>query len=258
MRKLLVALTLGLLSAAAVHAQKKQTDREFEGLKGPVKSVLVESAKLDGQVEGPRVKAEGETYNAEGNLVSDEWYGQGGTLFVKRVYVYIGADKIAEVNVRPPSIMIPAGTELPPDPPQPSPGPAPMLRSREKFKYKYDAGGNIIERIVESEGRVKRRGVYKFPVGRKELLSYADGKDLDYKRVETFDAKGNVAEVTATEIFLVAENEKGSRTQKHSYTAYEFDARGNWVKRLKSEWTTEGGKPRYVPVQVEYRTIVYF
>ncbi len=131
-----------------------------------------------------------------------------------------------------------------------------MLRSWEKFKYKYDARGNIMERIVESEGRVKRRGVYKFPAGRKELLSYADGKDLDYKRVEALDAKGNVAEVTATE--LAAGDGDEPYTVKHSYTAYEFYARGNWIKRLKSEWTTEGGKPRYVPVQVEYRTIVYF
>ena len=255
MRKLLVALTLGLLSAAVVGAQKKQTDREFEGLKGPVKSVSVEHAaskEQEGrQAEGPRVMAEGATYNAEGNLVVDEWYGPGGTLFMKTVYVYIGAEKIAEVNVRPPSVQIPAGTVLPAAPPRPSPGPGPMLRSWEKLKYKYDARGNITERIVESEGRVKRRGVYKFQAGRKELQSYADGKDLDYRRVERLDARGNVVELEVFEI-------KADFKEKHSYTAYEFDARGNWIKRLKSEWTTEGGKPRYVPVQVEYRTIAYF
>jgi hypothetical protein len=84
-----------------------------------------------------------------------------------------------------------------------------------------------------------------------------DGKKLDYRRVETLDARGNVVESTAEEVRDDADG-GDSYTEKYSYAAYEFDAQGNWVKRLKSEWTTEGGKPRYVPLKVEYRTIVYF
>lgn len=256
MRKLSVALAVGLFGAAVVCAQRRQTDREFDGLKGPVKSVSVEHAELESQegrqVEGPRVMAESATYNAEGNLVIEESYMAGRILLTKRVYVYIGADKIAEVNDMPPSVVAPVGIVPPPAPPRPRPGPPPMLRSWEKFNYKYDARGNIRERIVEGgDGRVTRRGVYKFRAGHKELLSYADGKDLDYRRVEKLDARGNVVELEEFEI-------KADSKKKYSYTAYEFDARGNWVRRVKSEWTTEGGKPRYVPLQVEYRTIVYF
>jgi hypothetical protein len=258
MRKLSVVLALSLFCAAVVCAQRKQTDREFEGLKGPVKSVSVEKAVLKEQegrqVEERRVMVESATYNVNGNRVNDARYDSGGDLLVKNVYRDADAGKVVDTYVRLPLItaeMAEAGSggTVRPDRP-PKTGPPLLQRGPEKYKYKYDDRGNIREMSIEYKGRVRRRVVYNLKEGRKELLSYEDGKDLDYQRVETLDAQGNVIESTVADTVL--------SDQKHSYTAYEFDARGNWVKRVKSEWTTEGGKPRFVPVQVEYRTIVYF
>src|SRR5688500_16718394 len=112
MPKLLVALALGLLSAAMVGAQKKQTDREFEGLKGPVKSVSVEKAALKEQAgrrveETQRLMDESATYDAEGNLVNDESYDGDGTLFIKKVYRHAGEEEVVDTYVRYPTIHLP-------------------------------------------------------------------------------------------------------------------------------------------------------
>jgi hypothetical protein len=261
MQKLLVALALSLLSVAIICAQKKQSDREHDGLKGPVKSVSVESATLiekEGrQVEEQRRMAQNVTYNAEGNRVNDEWYNDG-ELFIKNVYSYAGANKVVDKYVAFPKVIIPpiaikGDSAIPAQPASPPKTDAhSMQRMSEIYKYKYNAGGNITELSIETESRVKRRSVFNLKGQRREMLSYDGGNDLDYRRVETLDAQGNVVESAEFETKV----EDGE--QKYSYTAYELDARGNWVKRLKSAWETEGDKPRYVPVQVEYRTIVYF
>ncbi len=272
MRKILVALVLGLLSATVVCAQQRQTDRDFQGLKGPVKSVSVEKAMLKEQagrqVEEPqRLMDEGATYDAEGNLVNDESYDEDGTLFVKKVYSQSGAVRVVDTYARYPTIHLPpnpstgapALTIGPPRQPKGSrsaPNLSEMEHKVDKYKYKYDDKGNISELTMERGGVVRRRVVYSLKAGGKEVLSYVDGKKLDYRRVETLDARGNVVESTATDVR--DDDDGGDYIEKYSYTAYEFDARGNWVKRVKSAWESEEGKPRYVPLQVEYRTIVYF
>ena len=55
MKNLLAAVVLGCALAAAAHAQKPHTDREDDELKGPVKTVAVESAELKKQGAGYRI-----------------------------------------------------------------------------------------------------------------------------------------------------------------------------------------------------------
>jgi hypothetical protein len=63
-----------------------------------------------------------------------------------------------------------------------------------------------------------------------------------------FDARGNLAGKTDLDV------EIGAVSYKYSYTAYEFDARGNWVERLKTGTAAGGPEER----EVEYRTLTYF
>jgi hypothetical protein len=44
---------------------------------------------------------------------------------------------------------------------------------------------------------------------------------------------------------------------KYSYT-YEFDAQGNWIRRVSSKWVTKDGKSLFEPSSVNYRKISYF
>lgn len=46
MKKAIAVMLLGLLFTSTVAAQKRKSDREHDGLIGPVKSVVVETSQL--------------------------------------------------------------------------------------------------------------------------------------------------------------------------------------------------------------------
>lgn len=52
-------------------------------------------------------------------------------------------------------------------------------------------------------------------------------------------------------------NEQGAILSRTEYS-YEFDAMGNWVKMTSSVVVSESGQQRLEPVEVAYRTIVYY
>lgn len=244
MKKLLTALALSSAITSAAYAQRPQTDRDFDGLKGPVKSMSVEKATLKRQgkryVEERRVLTDRVTYNAEGNRANDEWYADDdGVLLTKHTYRYAGGEKLADSRIKDPVIHIPNSSET---------VGGGMRRFSEKYKYKYDDRGRVTEMTIERDGRVRLRVTYEHRNDRMEMHTYEDGVTLIYRRVNRFDARGNLA--GSTEFNLDLDN----RVDKSSYTEYEFDARGNWVKRLKKlSW---GGEPE--ERELEYRTITYF
>jgi hypothetical protein len=256
MKKLLAALALSVMLTATAHAQQPQTDRDFDGLKGPVKSVTVETATLkkhDGQyVKEPRSLAERVMYNANGNRADDEWYDENdGTLMKKSTYRYIGGKKLAEGQLIIPILIVPSPGQAD-DNTQPARAPASFPHSMrsisEKYEYKYDARGRIREMIIKEHGRVTNRVVYVYKGNRKETRSYVDEGQMVYRQVDTLDARGNLIESTSFD------PEAGAANSKYSYTAYEFDARGNWIKRLKTG--SAAGEPEMRVV--EYQTITYF
>jgi hypothetical protein len=123
-----------------------------------------------------------------------------------------------------------------------------MQSVSEKHKYKYDDKGRIRELTIERDGRLTLRVTYDHQSDRMEMRTYKGGDTLIYRRVDRFDAQDNLVESTAFNI------DTGGSVDKSSYTAYEFDARGNWVKRVKAE-TRDGDDEERL---VEYRTITYF
>lgn len=246
MKKLLAALVLGSTLTAAAYAQRPQTDRDFDGLKGPVKSLKVESAALKmqgkGYVEERRTLNEKVTYNAEGNRADDELYfGSDGALLVKNVYRYVGGERLADVQQRDPVIELPnSSMRVGGD----------MRPFSEKYRYKYDEQGRVKEMTVERGGRVRIRNTYEYRNGQMEMRAHkGGGNKVTFRRVDRFDAQGNLVGSTAFNLDL-----DGS-VEQYSYTDYEFDARGNWVKRLVRE-SGGDGEPEWR--SVEYRTITYF
>lgn len=255
MRKLLAALALGLLCAAAAAAQKQQTDRETEGLRGPVKAVALERASLEARdgraAEGRRLMSDRLTFDAGGVLVEREEYSIAGVLLRKIVYGKPGGgDRAAERLQRARTV----DGYLAVAPPAGS-GRArgdDTRRVPEQYKYKYDEQGRIREWVVEQRGVVNMRIVYNFEGDRREVVSYLGGKALFSRLVETLDARGNVVEAADFDV------QTGAVNARFSYGAYEYDAHGNWVKRVVSKQTGEGAQARYEPAQAEYRTITYF
>jgi len=76
--------------------------------------------------------------------------------------------------------------------------------------------------------------------------SSAHGALQEYsKRVSTLDEKGNVLEDTDIDV------KDGSIKGKRSF-AYEFDAKGNWIKKSSSKWITKDGpSPLQISLQQE-------
>ncbi len=137
MTKLVLALVLvSLLHAMASAAPSRGayfrgavSDREQDGLSGPVRRVKTETAKItvkNGKpVEGARAVLEATTYDQKGNRVDNAYFlAAGGSLTGKEVYKYDERGNIVEMTLHNPD-----GT----------------LLSKEVYAYEFDAVGNWVK-----------------------------------------------------------------------------------------------------------------
>jgi YD repeat-containing protein len=230
-------------------AKKLKSDAEDEGLKGRVKIVTTEEEDLSGTwVVGKRKPSSTYYYNDQGNIVKKELYDYRGNPMDITVYGYIDGDRVSQSkSIRyeydPPPIMSrpgPAGSETKRDP-----------RYSSKYKYKYDDRGNLTEKeMYLNDGKLWMRFVYKYKDSQKEESVYSSDGSLNQKYLSRLDVKENVIERTD---FNVKDN---SVRNKYSYT-YEFDAKGNWTKRVTNKWVTKDDKTSFEPAWITYRTITY-
>jgi hypothetical protein len=227
-------------------APKRRSDAEDEGLIGKVKSVVNESESLS--KPGSRKRMLIEYYNERGNLIKTESFDWKGNPFEITVYGYLDGARVSKRGIirheydPPPMVVANASGEA---------KPVFDLRYSNKFKYTYDKKGRQTERqTYTNDGKPVWRCVYSFTEKQKEETCYSSEK-LYSKRVETLDVKGNVVE--ATDI----DPKDGSVKNKRSFT-YEFDAKGNWIKKTSSIWVTKDGRSDYEPASVAYRTITYY
>jgi protein TonB len=123
-RTLLRPAGLGLPPARALAAAA--TDREQDGLAGPVRRVKTETAKIavkNGKpVEGPRNVLETTTYDQKGNRVDNAYFlSAGGTLTGKEVYKYDERGNMIEMTLH---------------------NEDGSLAAKEVYTYEFDALGN--------------------------------------------------------------------------------------------------------------------
>lgn len=105
------------------------TDREQDGLAGPVRRVKTETAKIavkNGKpVEGPRVPLETTTYDMKGTRVDNAYFlAAGGSLTGKEVYKYDDRGNIVEMTLH---------------------NDDGSLLSKETYAYEFDAVGNWVK-----------------------------------------------------------------------------------------------------------------
>lgn len=230
-------------------APRPKSDAQEEGLRGRVRTVFSETQDLSGtwSVSG-RKPSSMEYYDERGDLTKKESYDSKGNLFQVTVYGYIDGERVSsfklvrhEYDPPAPLAVGAAGPERKPDP-----------RYSTMYKYKYDAEGRLVEEsLYMGNGRPSTRSVYKYEADRRESLVYASDGSLNQRYLSTFDGKGNETE------WVVYETRDGSVRNRYSY-AYEFDARGNWVKRTTSKWVTKDGKSFFEPSHLTFRTITYY
>jgi hypothetical protein len=229
-------------------ARKLKSDAEDENLRGRVKTVLEEMEGLSGrmanQVRRPSHEAH---YNEQGNLVKSVLYSSAGLPSNITVYGYIdGARVSSSGSIRyessPAGIAVPAAKERPRDP-----------RYDLKYEYKYDDKGRLSEQLLYgNDGRLNSRRVYKREGARLEELNYYDEEGRPGMRsLAMLDASGNESEQIYFDSPL-----KGWQS-KYTHT-YEFDARGNWVKRTTTKTSIVNGVSKEDSTYITYRTITYY
>ncbi len=252
MRKVNLIIVFTLILPLLVIAQNRKTDRETDGLKGSVKSILTERADLKEKsgklVESTRKPEEAITYDTAGNRLTWKTYDYlTGTLFDSVIYSRIDGDKVALYeNIDSPN-KITAGS-----PTKNKNSSTRDSRYTNKFKYKYDDKGNVSEEAWhQNDGSLWMRYVYKFNGNQIEELVYAADGSLNQKYVSILDEKGNEVEMHFYDV-------KSDKIEgKETYKYLEFDAEGNWTKRITSEGDAEN-KFKMKPREIIYRTLTYF
>jgi hypothetical protein len=248
-----VLMCFALLVVGAFSAQTKQSDREFAGLKGPVKSVLTErtDAKLKAGriVESNRRNHEYTTFHPGGTSSSNKhFHWETGEVFETHTYSQIDGDKISKIEMGSGAITgtiteVPSDTEpvKPSDP-----------RYDYKFKYKFDNAGRISEEAWwQSDGDLWLRYVYEYAPGERRELVYDKDGTLNQKYIYKLDPKGNEIEMIAYD------PDSGRISGKERYEYLRFDRAGNWTKRI--EYEAEGDKAsKFKSREVKYRTVTYY
>lgn len=240
-----------LLLAGAASAQTRQSDREFEGLKGKVKSVLTERAKgtmkAGKMVETKRRKVRHVLFHPNGNSsVVKDFQWDTGELFETNTYILIDGDKATKIEMGPGSVtafieQVPDGKPAKPWDP----------RYDYKLKYKYDDRDRIAEEAWwQSNGELWLRYVYVYAEGERRELVYDKDGALNQKYIYKLDTRGN-------EIEMITYATTGKIEGKEKYEYSRFDPQGNWTERVEYEADRNSGF-KFKLREVKYRTLIYY
>lgn len=229
------------------------TDAQDEGLKGKVKKVIEESEDRSGTwgVQGRKISSI-EYYDQSGALTQRDLYDSEGKPFQVTVYGYLDGKRVSRSKID--SDNESTFSELGP-PRAATQGPPRKSDPRYKYSYEYNyEDGKLVERqIVHNNGRKGMRYVYKHSPNQVEKLVYSDDGKLNQRYVSILDANGN--EVERTDFGVVNHDIYGDRKYKLSY---EFDAAGNWIKKVTLKEVNENGVTSWQQDYISYRTITYY
>ncbi|HKR12549.1 MAG TPA: hypothetical protein VJT15_10855 [Pyrinomonadaceae bacterium] len=230
-------------------APRAGSDANDEGLRGQVKSVRTDIQYLS-ELPFPELGTRSflTTYNDKGNKLRAEIYDFKNNLSRITVYGYLDGARVSAFKLvqrdYSSAVAIGGGGGLPSnkkmDP-----------RYQQKFEFKYDEEKRLLERTeFLSNGEISRRYVYKYEANQKEEASYLASGSLTGRNIYTLDDQGNVTKRTDVD-------REGSVTSTTTYT-YEFDSRGNWIKRTSSPDIKDDKLRRLNPPTVHLRTITYY
>jgi len=198
-------------------------------------------------------------YNDAGRLKTEQLYNPGDTLWRKTTYTYNGAGQLTkavstdtdgDVWFRDVYAYNQAGR----------PSQIDHLDLDGSFlhraTYTYNPQGQITERsLSDADGSRISSNAYAYETDGKlgkmnEVTTRGRNGSLTSRWVYFYDERGNERE-------WIAYKADGSIRRKEVY-AYEYDARGNWVKQVTSEWIPDGAAGYLEPAEAVYRDITYY
>jgi YD repeat-containing protein len=123
-----------------------------------------------------------------------------------------------------------------------------------QWRYAYNAQGQRSEESNHAaDGALLWRRQYVYnPQGHMAEEHYYDAANtLMWRRHYTYDTHGN-----RLEEFLHKAN--GTLESRWRYTYDTYDTYGNWLQRTESKWVHDPVPAEFAPVQVTYRTLLYY
>jgi len=244
-------LFIVLLAAALLHpalAQTPKNDLGEDGLKGKVRSVTAQSARMSRggySLESPQLSSTA-SYDEQGNLTEQVLFDYRGNISQKTVYKIVDGNKTSKTEY------IHHDYDPPPAMAAPSSGRAKPRDPRYDTKYKYKYEGNKVERITYFNNGVqgnKDVSSYDEKGNLIRMERYTSAGELNFSRESVFDKQGAETE-------KIYYNSDESMGEVYRYTDYEFDLKGNWVKR--KAWQSRGNKANFQPYEIQSRTITYY
>jgi YD repeat-containing protein len=277
-----------LLCASLLEAQTK-SDKELDGLTGPVRSVRVEESKVltdAGQTrETPRVLRQILVFDERGNVTEQSVYNPDGSLQRKLGWarVYDAANRETEKSYyNADHVLTSKGVSV-----YDAKGRAvettfysPRGSVNHVEAYFYDDGGNRIREVhrnpdgtarvtiingYDAQGRLTEHTFYdgQGALTQKSIFTYddhgsqtawtvyqKDGTPVQVRRKSlSYDEKGNITEA-------INFGRDNSVTSRETFT-YVFDSHGNWIKKSTRRETFKGASSE-IESLVTYVTITYF
>jgi hypothetical protein len=259
MNKLVGPVLICLIVTCSAAAQKK-TDRENDRLIGPVKSVRVETAKLVNKserwIERGRELERVISYDSQGNMTKQTIYTDRPTVTeIEYRYDKDGNRSENILSEGPPGASSSLGIGRTDGGGARGDGDRRVASSVRRV-FKHDADGNRIEETMyRSRGTSGRiiSGIFNHIYDQKQQrieTTLSDPALVVNKWVHTYDDKGNVLETAKY-------TRGGYLLIKESYMFYEFDSRGNWIKKTSSK-LEDRKKSYFRPEEVTYRMISYY
>ena len=220
-------------------------DTKEENLKGKVKTIVEESKTINKGFLKTRKFSEIRDYGKNGNLTKIVKFDYRGNPSSIEVYGFIDGKRVFKTGYisyqyNPRITVLKAR-------------PKRDLRYSTSYERKYE-GENLVEVIYYgNDGILRSRVVSKYEKGQVETLSYFSDGRLARKFITIHDRSGLVINQKHFDITTG----KIDADKVYSYI-YEFDERGNWIKRISLAEKTKDGKTLRTPTLVTHRTINYY
>lgn len=229
---------------------KNKSDRELDGFTGDVKKAFEELSPISGYPShlqpGSRCRTSTRIYDANGRLLQSSVYpGTCGSDEWREHYTYDkdGArmSRIEEIR----------GENSPPPPPPPMPPPGSKEdKGPPKTFFRYDSRGRKIEsEVFRASGTLIYKLIYKYD--EKDRLQESQNVDPDGK-ITSKRVYGYEGDQRFPKEYIYIGSD-GKTSFKVTYTEYELNPQGDWIKRKSMMERSDG--PTYV--SLNYRSIDY-
>jgi hypothetical protein len=258
-RWLIAALCICFVFGSVVSAQRK-TDRDLEGLLGPVKTVSITRIETSvGNVrpgEPKSAPSQSLTFDERGHMIEQYLTNRDGIPWKKWVYEYdANGYKSQQLEYDPTG----------------------RITTKKTFRYEFNTQGKVSTTLIyDADGKLYNRMVktYNDRGLQTENITYDSTGSVSNKSIFTYDGKGAITEFALynsagvlvqkqiprdAENEMVLSNDDGTlkmREIRSNPKREEFDAHGNWIKETASI-IKQSGKAEEV-FEVTRRIITYY